>query len=628
MQIVAVALAAGAVAWFVAVPRIVRSAAAGALERAGFFPVTMELPEVGLRSAQVKYILAGHRPSVAVGRVWVSYSPWTLLQGKVTQVEVQGVDVWLPLERATPVAAPPATEPAFERLLLSDARVHVPTGPQTLTVPVDLTAIADENQKLVVRLETQVGSSKISLDALASPDFSVIEGTASVAGLQAADLAAFAGDVPVEAAGVSLSVTGRLDLVAGLAELQRLEAQAATVTWKGGTATDVVAVMSGGARQVDGQWRLTLNDGGRVTAKEISVPPFGDRIQFALQLAEAAAEQGPGSTWSAAGTGGTVELAGLTFSLAPWKLARGDKGLSGSITSLLPATDVAKVEVLRRLVPKLTPWNLEGKLSGEASLTWKQGELASKGTVMLAEGAMVNNEYALSATGIEAGISMTSLFPPRAEPGQSLSVSYLQMGKWEIRNAKAVFAMPQDGVVQVQSARLGWAAGEVSCEPFEFTFANPVVRTTLTAKDLDLSKVLWVLSGERMYGEGMVQLRVPVSFKWPQIRFGDGCAEASRGSVLNLSAQASELDKWLVAADPRFATDPAQQRVRQRLVEALQQFRLEKFRADFKRQDQRLHTTITIKGAGTKGESPQEVNLNLSATDLDWLLSRYLAMPR
>ena len=136
-----------------------------------------------------------------------------------------------------------------------------------------------------------------------------------------------------------------------------------------------------------------------------------------------------------------------------------------------------------------------------------------------------------------------------------------------------------------------------------------------------------MLSGEKAWGSGLVDLDLPIKLAWPKIRFGDGFVEARPGGLLRLEAVGQQLGQYLVSADPRFATDPTYAKIRERVVGAVQNFRFSHLRADMKRVEDHLDTVIAIKGKGDTAGG-QELNLNLNVADVDWMLSRYLAMPQ
>lgn len=638
LQILALLLAILWLAWLLLVPRLVRTRAVAALEKAGLDPVTMDLPEVGLFSAQMKYVMAGRQPGLTIGRVWVSYSPLELLRGKVKRVELQGVDLSMPLpaspRRTAPAAgasSAAAPRPPFERLTISDARLHLPTTRGVAILPLEVIADANPQHTVALNIKGKFAGADAFITATANAAFNRFDWQLRAEKIPASAIDPWTGELPLQAGDVDVVASGKLDTAGGTRiEVESLEAVAprAVLTTASRTLWAGLRLKAAGTLlQTPAGWDIASAAGLHLQVENLSplanLPPVTLWARF-----EAMRLRLGGGGWEWEGKGAGVGMSNTRVDLEPWRLERTATGLTGELRAGLKQVELRKNPTLERALPRLTPWNLSGKLQADAHLAWQDGKLSSGGHLHLWDTAMVNKDYELSVTGVESRVELTQLWPLRIAPSQTFSMGYAQIGKWELRNLAARFSAPGRGTLLIESGDIGWAGGELWCEPFELSMSDWVIRTTLSGRDLDLGKVVWVFSGEKAYAEGKARLQIPVTFKWPQIRLGEGYAEAAKGSILHLTAPAEQLGKWLVASDPRFATDPTQMRIRDRLMEALRDFRLERFRADLSREGQQLKTTISLEGAGDKGPNPQVVKLNITANDLDWLLSRYLATKR
>lgn len=634
-------VAGGYLAWVLAVPRIVRGKVAGALESAGFSPVSMDLPRVGVGSTTISNISAGLPPRLTVGRVEASYSARRLLAGGVNRIDVDHVRLSLPTGAGTsataaPAAQPPAAgsdaRPAFDALVVRDAQIDIATPAGHVTVPVEASAVADQNRQIHVSVTGSVGQTVIAASAVSSARFDKVDWQVSATGLSI-DLARPwlpPGLPPIAAENIDLTATGQFTAANSVAmDLQSLIVRAPQITV--GAADNGVLVKglelstSAKGNTAPTGWEAELGADSTIKA-DVVWRSGASPVPVKLQLAACQFAGGAG-LWHAHGEGASLSAASARVRLMPWNLDKAESGLTGKLSLSLAPLDLKQIVARDEIARIMQQWRVQGMLSGDADLVFDQGQMRPRATIQLSGASLVNKDYQLSVEDIAGKLTVTRFWPIRTEPDERLTFAYAQMGKWELRDALATFCLPGDGTVSIQSARLGWAGGELWCSPFTMPLTAPVVRTTLGAKDLDLGKIVWVLSAEKASAEGKADLLMPVDFSWPQLRFGKGWAEARSGGVLHLTDTAQKVEQWLTTADPRFVTDPTYSKVRERIVQSLQHFKLQKFRAEFDRADDHLLTTLTIQGAGNS-ENSQALNLNLTANDLDWLLSRYLALQR
>lgn len=634
------------VAWVVVVPRIVRGKVVGALEAAGYGPVRMELPRVGLTSATLGGISAGAPPRLEIGRVDASYSPIRLFSGRLGVVEVSrvrltlpdaptsvGIGVALPAPSPAPTSKTVASLPV-DRLTVRDAEVSVPVPGGRLKVPLELSTTTDEQRDIHISVTGTIGGAAVVVSAVSSPGLDRIDWQLSVSGLSAkmARMWLPASGPKIQADGVQVSAAGRVSGLQGpVVDVSAFSIRAPLVTigeaGKAITVKDVEVAAAGGVQMMAGGWTAKLAEGASARA---NVAWAGAAAGLPLVLKCSATEAGGGTgSWNASGGGAVFQVAEAKATLAPWKLSGVGAAADGQLHVALAPLDLKTLGEHPEVAQLMKAWKPEGKLLAEADVTVVRGEVRPRAVVEVDKVSLDNKDYQLSVQDISSKVTLTQLWPLKTEPGagERLTFRYAQMGKWEVVEGVATFALKGDNNVSFESARIGWAGGELRCDPFAMPLNSPAIHTTVSGKDLDLSKIVWVLSGEKAYAEGKADLQIPVQFLWPNIRFGDGYAEARPGSILHLTDTAKQVETWMTSSDPRFVTDPTYAKVRERIVQALQHFRLQKLRADFERKDDRLLTRITIQGAGNT-ENGQGLNLNVNANDLDWLLSRYLSLPR
>ena len=632
----------GYVAWAVVLPRVVRGKVAGALEAAGYGPVRMDLPRIGLTSATLGGISAGLPARLEIGRVYATYSPGGLFSGRVNAVEVSQVRLALPeagpggqaAEAGASARTPnsPAISLPVDRLTVRDAEVSVPTPGGRLTIPLEMLATADEQRDIHVSISGSVGDARVVVSAVSSPGLDRIDWQLSVSGLSAGLVRSWLPpNAPkIVADGVQLSAAGRVSgLQTPAIDVSTFSIRVPQVTigeaGKGIIVNNVELLATGGAQVTATGWQAKLADGASFKA---NIAWRGETSPLPVMLRWAATEASGGAgSWNASSEGAVLQVAEAKVTMAPWKLTGVGGAADGQLRLALAPLDLKALGEHPEVARAMKAWKAEGKLLAQADVTLVRGEVRPRAVVEVNKVSLVNKYYQLSVQDISSKLTISQFSPLKTEPGEHLTFRYAQIGKWELLDALATFSLNGDNNVNIESARLGWAGGELWCEPFRMALAAPVVRAKLSGKDLDLSKIVWVLSAEKAYAEGRADLQIPLDFSWPNIRFGQGYAEARPGSILHLTDTAQKVEAWLTSADPRFVTDPTYSKVRERIVQALQDFKLQKLRADFERKDNRLLTRITIQGAGNT-KNGQELNLNVTANDLDWLLSGYLSLPR
>ena len=632
----------GYVTWAVVLPRVVRGKVAEALEAAGYGTVRMDLPRVGLTSATLAGISAGSPPRLEIGRIHATYSPVRLFAGRLNAVEVSQVRLALPdagqggQAAEVSASARPANSPAIsmpvDRLTVRDAEVSVATPGGRLKIPLEVLATADEQRNIHISVNGSVGDARVVVSAVSSPGLDRIDWQLSVSGLSAGLARSWLPpNAPkIQGDGIQVSVQGRVSgLQSPAIDVSAFSIRAPQLTigeaGKSIIVKDFELLAAGVAQTTATGWKAKVAYGGSAKA---NVAWMGEASPLPVNLRWGATEASGGAgSWNASSEGAVLQVAQAKVTLAPWKLTGTGIAADGQLHLALAPLELKTLGEHPVIARAMKAWKADGKLLADADVAFVRGTMHPKARVEVTNVSLVNKTYQLSVEGISSKVTISQFSPLKTEPDEHVTFRYAQMGKWELLDALATFSLNGDNNVSIESARLGWAGGQLWSEPFRMPLNAPAIRTKLTGKDLDLSKIVWVLSAEKAHAEGKADLQIPLDFSWPNIRFGDGYAEARPGSILHLTDTATKVEAWLTSADPRFITNPTYSKVRERIVQALQHFKLQKLRADFERKDDHLLTRIAIQGAGNT-ENGQALNLNVTANDLDWLLSRYLSLPR
>jgi len=546
---------------------------------------------------------------------------------------------------------------------LVDPETGLPTS-----VLIDAQAKAGANRKIDFSVSAGFGAAKAMVSGTADPGFEVIDADIAVRGITLDALRPLIpGGIPAkltEPAEIDAQI--HVDRVIGprydLSDVT-IRVPNASLDFGAQNRIDVhqmVFSMAGSVHKYGSEWYAALTRGPNLTIDSINPPAPFRPVPVAISFAPTHARFGPDS-WGISCEGAALDIDKSRFGLdlRPFTVATSPSGLVGSITARLRNIELGRNPVVEKLVPEIKQWNLSGKLSASASLQIEGAAFRPRLSVRLEDANMQNTDYELKVQGINASFALIGFSPLRSEIDQTISAKYVQMGKWEVVDAEAKFAIPgemrptillsglpgEGQIIKVAAARFGWAGGDVWCSPFDVNLAQPRIRTELGAKDLDLSKILWVVSGNKAWAEGIVDMKLWADYSWPEIRFGNGWASSrpdwrisvtdpTKGQtvMLHLPDSAQQLDNWFRLRDPRFQDNAILAPIREQVVGTIADFHVDDFRADFARDSRgKQLTTIRLHGGGreTNAQTKQSVDthkldLSITATDLDILVSHFL----
>lgn len=691
------------VGFAVVVPRIAQSKIQSAIEAQGYGPVRLLRPDIGLYRTTLANLSIGNpdRPQIELASATVTYTPSQLMAGRVEDVLLSGLLMRVEPGQAAssqpraPRAprtssttrtfdpqdllppAPPATrpvtatgEPLFRTAKLTNARVEF-VDPETglpSSMLIDAQAKAGENRKIDFAVSAGFGSLKAQVTGVADPGFEIVDADVSLRGVTLDALRpVMPSDIPIHLTlPAELDAQLHVDRINGPRfDLPDLTVRIPEASVDAGTANrldikQVVFTVAGSVHRYGSDWYAALTRGPNLSIDSINPPapfrPVPLTVTFAPTYARFNAD-----SWGVSCQGASLDIDRSRFGLdlRPFTIATSPAGLVGSITARLREIELGRNPVLEKLVPEIRQWNLSGKLSASASMQLEGAAVRPRLSIRLDNANLENTDYELKVKGINAAFALTGFSPLRSEVDQTISASYIQMGKWEIVDSEAKFTIPgetrpvilsnglpgQGQIIKANVARFGWAGGEVWCAPFDVNLAQPRIRTELGAKDLDLSKVLWIVSNKKAWAEGIVDLKLWADFSWPELRFGNGWASSrpdwritltdptkSQSVMLHLPDSAQQLDNWLRLRDPRFQDNAVLAPIREQVVSTVADFHVDEFRAEFSRTPEgKQVTTIRLHGGGRE-TNPQtketsethKLDLSIAATDLDILVSHFL----
>ena len=532
-----------------------------------------------------------------------------------------------PVEATTKADRPPISTMSVTRAAITFPSA---TGPTTVQIRVD--AHEQEDHRLLVSANASIAGVRMQMSIDADASMSAAKVTARIDGDLAAVPALLAREDVQTSGQFRVQVTGALEDAATMKwdlSSVAVEVDAKSIAVASAAIQNARISLQASASGTGSDFVASVDPRSQISAEQIrvndAIPAFLVKLQPRdLQLTRS------GDTWQIRTQGAEATLSDLQFAFESGEIEIDKRKVRGRIGSTVDLAKVGQSRFLQTIFPVLKKMELGGigqVLFVRAAEAGSAGEDLPSLTLRIINGTIASQEYQLTAAGIESQIVLIDPSNPRTPPAQTLKMSYGQMGKWEVRDAVFQFSLKDLNTLSVEQTQLGWAGGLLWVEPYDVLFSSPIIRSRVYGKGLDLGKLVWVATDAGAWAEGLVDLDIPVTFAWPQIRFGDGFVEARPGGTLHLDYVADQLSRYLVATDARFGTDATYSTVRERVTRALRDFRFSKLRLGMKRGENHLDAVANVQGQGNY-EGGQEVNLNVNVADLDWLLSRYLALPK
>jgi hypothetical protein len=308
----------------------------------------------------------------------------------------------------------------------------------------------------------------------------------------------------------------------------------------------------------------------------------------------------------------------------------------GSIDPLTGAADVSGeldgadlAPLVALLPPEVQPLIGEAGGSVDAKAAYRRldhstppsstANLSVSGGFVVGEG-----EYAGEVRGISVAVKFDDVIGLATPPGQKASAQRLRFASEEFSDVSVEFQMRGPGEISVSSAHVGWAGGRFNTGPFTARLPSTDVDLAVAAEQVDLNKVLTLISDGRATGSGQLRGRIPLMVDWPRVRFGEGFLESVGGGTIQLGEAVGDFGELLDQSDPRFARDPRMRRVKQQILEAMKDFEYHHLSATLTRSEGPLLVVVRIQGRGRTGIR-QPLDITLNSRGLEEGLNSYLA---
>lgn len=249
-------------------------------------------------------------------------------------------------------------------------------------------------------------------------------------------------------------------------------------------------------------------------------------------------------------------------------------------------------------------WELAGKLSGTADLTYADDKVAARGTVRLREGRFGYPPRSVVAEGVEADFTFTDFDRVESEAG-TVRIATLRAGEIRASALELDLAFRGPEHLAVSRARLEALGGSLTAEPFNFFPRQDELEATLRVDGIDVEQVMALVKDPPAQARGRVDGRVPIRIDAGGLRFGSGWLELKPGVYAEVRFQASGLlTRGVSPGDLRYPT-------LQRIEAGLLRLKLHQLRLDLRPPGGPPGRTATIKLAGEPVDPTVKAPVNL-----------------
>ncbi|WP_298919076.1 YdbH domain-containing protein [uncultured Algimonas sp.] len=138
-------------------------------------------------------------------------------------------------------------------------------------------------------------------------------------------------------------------------------------------------------------------------------------------------------------------------------------------------------------------------------------------------------------TGLSGQVELTSLFPVVTAPEQRLSVATFNPG-FPLEDGTLVYALVEDGV-DITSAVFPLGEGQVSFDPFLWTYGAPENRVVLRVSGVEVGEFLKDVGNGRLSVSGILEGAIPVVVRGIEVLVENGRLEVKNGGVIRYKGE-------------------------------------------------------------------------------------------
>lgn len=338
--------------------------------------------------------------------------------------------------------------------------------------------------------------------------------------------------------------------------LDSAHAQAGTVDASVEAALAFAGGWSGrGTLQVgDGRYISAANDGMRVEgiclrlpwSDPASAPGKSGKFSIASLMGGGAivreiqgilSQEGQKLAFSGQGHGG---LPGIAVFFAGSAAPRNGV-LDGQMDFHIPSTLLPTGTSLQGLHPLFKGMEAGGRLTVRGTLGTRHSRLAGSSILEIADADLNVPGAKFSLRGLQAAVTLESLFDLVTAPKQHVRFSELLWQSVALSNGEIAFRGEGGGALFVESASFAWSGGTVTVDALRLVPGMKAIEATLRCRDVDLAEMLNALAGEEIVsGEARLSGVIPMKLNGGDLQFMDGRLDSTPGRTGQLRVSKPE----------------------------------------------------------------------------------------
>ncbi len=207
-----------------------------------------------------------------------------------------------------------------------------------------------------------------------------------------------------------------------------------------------------------------------------------------------------------------------------------DGALDGQVDFQIPSTLLPAQTPLPALHPLLKGITAGGRLAVRGTLQARHHRLAGSSVLEIADADLDHPGSKFSLRGLQAAVTLESLFDLVTPPGQHIRFAELLWQSIALSSGEIVFRGAGGGALLVESGSFAWSGGTVTVDPLRLAPGMKMAEVTLRCRDVDLAEMLNMLAGEEIVsGQARLSGVIPMQLTDGGLQFMDGRLDSTPG---------------------------------------------------------------------------------------------------
>ena len=319
-----------------------------------------------------------------------------------------------------------------------------------------------------------------------------------------------------------------------------------------------------------------------------------------------------------------ARLLGLIDGSAEGVVDLAAEGVAAHLRLDVPRTVLDDPQALAVAIPALAPWRITGALAATGSVDYRDGQVAPDLRVVIEDAAAGRADLGIQLDGLRAACQLTALAPLATRPDQAATVRRITLKNQVFEHLEGRFSV-NGGTLLAQDVCTAWGGGTLTLPRLDADLDARTASTELVVNGVGLDALLLAAAPGRVSGAGRLVGRMPVALTWPEVRVTLGAGRLAADPALGWVRIA---DRALIAAavGPGGVADAA---LRERVVDAVQEFIFSRLELTTTRDALGLLTRVQVAGRGRSGSEPLELGgLGFNIRGVEEALAQALRLGR